>query len=86
MLTCPPNAVVRPLHDRMPVVLAGDAVRAWLDPRPMTPAAAAELTVPFPAGRMVAHAVSPAVNSPSTDGPACVEPAAEPDGPPGLFD
>ena len=89
VLTCAPNAVVRPLHDRMPVVPTGDAVRAWLDPAPMTPAAAAELLVPYPAERMEAYPVSSAVNSPSTDGPACIEPAAEPDAAPdpqpGLF-
>ena len=32
IVTCPPNELMRPIHDRMPVVLDPDAEGAWLDP------------------------------------------------------
>jgi putative SOS response-associated peptidase YedK len=31
IITCPPNDLVAPLHDRMPVILAPDAHARWLD-------------------------------------------------------
>ena len=37
VVTCEPNAVVAPVHDRMPVMLTGDEVELWLDPEPLPP-------------------------------------------------
>ena len=31
IVTCPPNDLMRPIHDRMPVILDPDAEGAWLD-------------------------------------------------------
>ena len=33
IVTCPPNALMRPIHDRMPVSSTPSARPAWLDPR-----------------------------------------------------
>jgi putative SOS response-associated peptidase YedK len=33
IITCPPNDLVAPLHDRMPVILAPEAHARWLDPK-----------------------------------------------------
>jgi putative SOS response-associated peptidase YedK len=32
IITCPPNAVLAPIHNRMPVILLPDDEAAWLDP------------------------------------------------------
>ena len=32
IITCPPNELIRPIHDRMPVILDPGAEAAWLDP------------------------------------------------------
>ena len=46
------NAVMR-VHDRMPVILATDAARRWIEPGPLP----AELLVPYPAEEMKAWRV-----------------------------
>ena len=77
ILTGEPNELVRPVHDRMPVVLPPNQWSAWLTPEPMEGGEAAGLLGVYPAGRMRAVAVSTAVNVPSAEGPALVEPAGE---------
>jgi putative SOS response-associated peptidase YedK len=47
------NAIMR-VHDRMPVILATDAARRWLEPGPLP----AELLVPYPAEEMTTWRVS----------------------------
>jgi putative SOS response-associated peptidase YedK len=75
LLTATPNEVVRPFHDRMPVIIPPDRYAEWLDPD--TPVdRLAELLVPHPAEGMVANPANPAVNSPKNDGPECLVPAA----------
>ena len=46
IVTCPPNALVAPVHDRMPVILAQDDHAAWLDPQAGRPRAAPALSRP----------------------------------------
>ena len=47
------NATMR-VHDRMPVILATDAARQWIEPGPLP----AELLVPYPAEEMTAWRVA----------------------------
>jgi len=63
ILTCPPNELVAPIHDRMPVILPEHDWGAWLD-QTADSDALQELLTPFPAGEMRAWPVSTAVNSP----------------------
>ena len=42
------------VHDRMPVILATDAARRWIEPGPLP----AELLAPYPAEEMTAWRVS----------------------------
>ncbi len=74
IITTAPNALVAPIHDRMPVILARDAYAAWLDPAERDPRDLAHLLRPYPAEEMIAYPVSTLVNSPQNDVPSCIAP------------
>ncbi len=76
IVTSVPNALVAPIHDRMPVILSDDAVDEWLNPREPDLRRLAGLLRPAPEGLLVAMPVSSRVNSVKNDDPACIEPAA----------
>lgn len=77
LLTTDANAVVRPIHDRMPVILRPEDYDRWLDPAIERSQELPPLLRPFPAELMEAYPVSPLVNSPARDDPRCVEPVKE---------
>ena len=85
LITTTPNAVVSPLHDRMPVILTGSAIDQWLDPANNEPARLESLLTPLPATLMKAMPVSPRVNSVRHEGPECLAPAPTP-APPAVSD
>jgi putative SOS response-associated peptidase YedK len=68
VLTTEPNALLREVHDRMPVVLAADDAAAWL----VEPSQ--KLLRPCPDELLVAQPVSTRVNSVKHDDPACLDP------------
>jgi putative SOS response-associated peptidase YedK len=74
LLTTQPNELVKPLHNRMPVILAPDDYELWLDVDVQDIARLQPLLRPFPAARMDAYAVSRRVNRPENDDPAVIEP------------
>jgi putative SOS response-associated peptidase YedK len=74
LLTTAPNPLVARVHDRMPVILVGDAARAWVREGPVEEGDYRALTGAFPAEEMAAWPVSKAVNSPRNDGPECSTP------------
>ena len=76
IVTCPPNELMRPIHDRMPVVLDADAESAWLDPDG-APDDRLDLLVPAPDDALVAREVSDLVNDVRKEGPALIEPREE---------
>jgi putative SOS response-associated peptidase YedK len=75
ILTCSSNEIVAPIHDRMPVVLTGEACTRWLEADEHDAARLAELLRPFPADQMESYPVSPFVNSGRNDSPECIRPA-----------
>jgi putative SOS response-associated peptidase YedK len=75
LLTTKANETVRPVHDRMPVVLAPADFGHWLEPTTSELAALLPLLRPY-AGPMRSYPVGAAVHSPRNDGPACVAPLA----------
>ena len=79
ILTTEANESVRPLHDRMPVVLAREHYAAWLTPGPLEGELAGRWQQPWPAEDTGAREVGLAVNDPSHDAPDCLDP---PDAPP----
>lgn len=74
ILTTSANEIVKPAHDRMPVILAPDNFNAWLDPALHDEHAVVPLLVPFSPDLMTAYPVSTLVNSPANDDPKCIEP------------
>jgi putative SOS response-associated peptidase YedK len=80
VLTTAPNALLEPIHDRMPVILTEDAAKRWIDPA-TSGEQARELCQPFPAAEMTSHPVSAIVNSAKNDVPECVVPVQTGDNP-----
>lgn len=74
LITTDPNDTMRPIHDRMPVILEPADYEAWLDPATSTTTLQA-LIRPY-RGAMHAYPVSTQVNSPRFDDPQCAEPLA----------
>ena len=72
IITTEANDLLKPIHDRMPVILTREAERVWLDPTIQDPERLLPLLVPYPAEEMEAYPVGPQVNNPSNDGPQCV--------------
>jgi putative SOS response-associated peptidase YedK len=66
----------RPIHDRMPVIVAPADYDRWLDPTVQKPELVQPLLRPYRAEEMETYPVSPWVNSPRNNGPKCVEPLA----------
>lgn len=78
LITTRPNPVLAPIHDRMPVILSPAACDVWLDLGASLDQAEG-LLAPAPAEELVAFPVSPRVNSPAHDDPACIAPVQGPD-------
>jgi putative SOS response-associated peptidase YedK len=76
LLTTEANDLMRPIHERMPVMLKPEDFGRWLDRDAPAGKALAALLCPYPAEAMTAYPVSAHVNNPRNDGPACVAPAA----------
>ena len=70
IVTTAANQLLRPLHDRMPVILAPDDHAAWLGEDAARNVA--ELLRPYPSEEMRAYRVSTAVNSVRNDVPECI--------------
>jgi putative SOS response-associated peptidase YedK len=74
ILTCPSNATVSVLHDRMPVVLAPEDFASWLDVKGTDSAAAAQLLRPAPEDLFEPVELDPKINDSKRDEPGIQEP------------
>jgi putative SOS response-associated peptidase YedK len=77
VVTCMPNALVAPVHDRMPVILTGSNLDLWIDPDPLPPEVAASVLLPLDPALMQVREVSTRVNRADYDA-ADVLAAADP--------
>lgn len=75
IVTCPPNELMRPIHDRMPVILDPEQEASWLDPD-ASPDELLRILVPPPDETLELREVGDLVNSVREDGPALIEPRA----------
>ena len=73
LITTSPSEAVRPVHDRMPVVLGREAEAAWIDPE-AKPAELLELLRPAPEDALELIEVGDAVNDVRQDGPHLLDP------------
>lgn len=55
IITTVPNALIAPLHDRMPVILPEAVYPLWLEPGELPPARLQPLLAPYPAEELVAY-------------------------------
>jgi len=76
VLTTDANELMRPIHNRMPVILPREEYGQWLDPSLQDQEALQRLLRPFPPEGMAAYPVSTFVNAPRNEGPQCVEKVA----------
>lgn len=74
ILTTAANERLRPLHERMPVILEPPAYAAWLDPRPQGVERLKALLQPLANDALTYYAVGKLVNSPAHDAPECLRP------------
>jgi putative SOS response-associated peptidase YedK len=78
IITTVPNALLRRIHNRMPVIFDALQARQWLDPRLSTRAAdIAAVLAPYPSELMECHDVSPLVNKPEFDSSDCINPVSD---------
>jgi SOS response associated peptidase (SRAP) len=74
IITTRANALLRLIHDRMPVIYDAAMGRQWLDGPFGGRAMGLDLVLqPLPSERMEAHEVSTLVNSPENESPACIQ-------------
>lgn len=77
ILTTDANDFIRPLHDRMPVILQKEDFDLWLDPRIEDAERLQALLHPAPNDILETFPVSKLVNSPANELPNCIEPLVE---------
>jgi putative SOS response-associated peptidase YedK len=74
LLTTSPNALMAPIHNRMPVIIEPPDYSTWLDRQLQTPDLLQHLMRPYRDDGLAFYPVSTIVNNPRNDDPACVEP------------
>ena len=74
ILTTGPNALMKRIHNRMPVILNQKDEAKWLDPDNHNTAALQKLLKPCEAKLLEAYEVSAAVNSPKNNRPEVLKP------------
>lgn len=68
------NDVLKPIHERMPVILDPENYNTWLDPENHDTDKLKSLLKPYPASTMTAYPVSRRMNDPSHDEADCIKP------------
>ncbi|MCC6484430.1 MAG: SOS response-associated peptidase [Armatimonadetes bacterium] len=80
IITTQPNNLISPLHDRMPVIIGPQNYAEWLSPENHDTQTLLRLLAPSPSEELEAYPVSPIVNNPRNEDPACIAPLAQPSG------
>lgn len=80
IVTTQANELLRPIHERMPVILPRELEEFWLDGDVTDSAALTDVLAPYSGDVMDCYEVSPLVNKAANDGPDLVVPVG-----PGLF-
>lgn len=72
ILTTEANNLLRPIHDRMPVILDSKDYDLWLDPAVQNTEPLQQLLRPYQSEAMTTYAVSTKVNNPANNTPECI--------------
>jgi putative SOS response-associated peptidase YedK len=73
IITTTANEVLRPVHDRMPVILHSEDYDEWLNEKVNSINSLQDLLKPYPAQEMSSHPVSKSVNVPDANSPELIE-------------
>lgn len=76
IITTEANKTLKPIHDRMPVILDKKSFDRWLDRKPAKAEDMVDLLKPAPEKLLEAVPVGLWVNNPKFDDPKCAEPVA----------
>jgi putative SOS response-associated peptidase YedK len=72
LLTTAANEIMRPIHDRMPVILTPRNYAKWLESAEQEPPTLLPLLAPYPGDDLEIYPVGRQVNTPSHDDPDCI--------------
>lgn len=72
IITTQPNELMKPIHNRMPVILKESEESKWLDPEITDYRELLSLLKPYPSEEMECYQVSTIVNSAKNDNPQCL--------------
>jgi len=73
IITTEANDIVKPYHDRMPVILKRESEEEWIDPEIKDAKKLSTHLHPYPPELMVSYPVSTIVNSARNDSPECIK-------------
>ena len=73
IITTRANEALKPVHDRMPVILQTQDYDEWLDEKATNTEKLQQLLKPYPAKEMGSYQVSSDVNIPDVDSPKLIE-------------
>jgi putative SOS response-associated peptidase YedK len=74
IVTTAANGTLKPIHDRMPVIVPREAFDLWLNCADVDAKTAEALIAPAPEGLLEAYEISTAVNRTANDNPKLLEP------------
>ena len=72
IITTNSNNTLKPIHNRMPVILEREFEEDWLDAKTHDFDSLKQMLKPYPDDKMIAYAVSTEVNNPSNDNPELI--------------
>ena len=72
IITTAANDVLKPVHDRMPVIIKAENYEEWVDTKIKDTEKLKKFLMPYPANEMDSHTVSRAVNSPTANSPELI--------------
>ncbi len=73
IITTDANKTLKPIHDRMPVILEREFEEKWLDTRTQDFDSLSKMLKPYPDDQMIAYTVSNEVNNPKNDNPELIK-------------
>lgn len=74
IITTSPNELIKPIHDRMPVILKKEDEDLWLNPDIQNSDVVLHLLKPFSSDDMETYEISTYVNNPRNEGEKCIVP------------